>query len=90
MYVIGGTSKYASHINGAVVNVRSHGDKICKFNVCYGLLWRGSVWKYGVVYQVIGIDAAYTKKLRVPNLIWTKNLGGSVKRKFKQKKISPP
>ncbi|XP_037036033.1 eukaryotic translation initiation factor 4E1-like [Bradysia coprophila] len=28
LYMIGGTSKYASYINGAVVNVRSRGDKI--------------------------------------------------------------
>lgn len=31
LYMIGATSEYANEINGAVVNVRNRGDKICKF-----------------------------------------------------------
>lgn len=32
LYMIGGTSEYSDDINGAVVNVRHRGDKICKFS----------------------------------------------------------
>lgn len=32
LYMIGATSEYANDINGAVVNVRGRGDKICKFS----------------------------------------------------------
>lgn len=47
MYVIGGTSKYASHINGAVVNVRSHGDKIA--------IWTDDCQEYSVL-NGIGLE----------------------------------
>lgn len=33
LYLIGATSEFSNDINGAVVNIRPRGDKICKFFV---------------------------------------------------------